>query len=113
MMPNIDPRTLKNMMAKMGIKSSEVNADKVVISCADRDIIITEPQVTMIEAQGTKSFQIAGTITEEEKHISLEISEDDIKMVMESTGASEEQAKEALKKSEGDIAKAILELKQN
>ncbi|MCL5680101.1 MAG: nascent polypeptide-associated complex protein [Candidatus Marsarchaeota archaeon] len=113
MMPNIDPRTLKNMMAKMGIKSSEVEAEKVVISCADRDIIITEPQITMIEAQGTTSFQIAGTITEQEKQVSIETSEDDVKMVMESTGAGEEEAKAALEKSGGDIAKAILELKHD
>ncbi len=112
MMPNIDPRTLKSMMAKMGIKSSELNADKVIISCADRDIVITDPQVTMIEAQGTKSFQIAGTITENEKSVSIEISEDDVKMVMESSGASEENARKALEDSDGDIAKAILELKK-
>ncbi|OJI07796.1 MAG: hypothetical protein BK997_02170 [Candidatus Micrarchaeum sp. ARMAN-1] len=112
MMPNIDPRTLKSMMAKMGIKSSELNADKVVISCADKDIVITDPQVTMIEAQGTKSFQIAGTITENEKSVSIEIGEDDVKMVMESSGASEEDARKALEDSNGDIAKAILELKK-
>jgi nascent polypeptide-associated complex subunit alpha len=112
MMPNIDPRTLKSMMAKMGIKSSELNADKVIISCADKDIVITDPQVTMIEAQGTKSFQIAGTITENEKSVSIEISEDDVKMVMESSGASEEDARKALEDSNGDIAKAILELKK-
>ncbi|QRF74446.1 Nascent polypeptide-associated complex protein [Candidatus Micrarchaeum sp.] len=112
MMPNIDPRTLKSMMAKMGIKSSELNADKVVISCADKDIVITDPQVTMIEAQGTKSFQIAGTITENEKSVSIEISEDDVKMVMESSGASEDDARKALEDSNGDIAKAILELKK-
>ena len=112
MMPNIDPRTLKSMMAKMGIKSSELNADKVIISCADKDIVITDPQVTMIEAQGTKSFQIAGTITENEKSVSIEISEDDVKMVMESSGASEENARKALEDSDGDIAKAILELKK-
>ena len=112
MMPNIDPRTLKSMMAKMGIKSSELNADKVVISCADKDIVITDPQITMIEAQGTKSFQIAGTITENEKSVSIEISEDDVKMVMESSGASEEDARKALEESNGDIAKAILELKK-
>ncbi|OJI07715.1 MAG: hypothetical protein BK997_02285 [Candidatus Micrarchaeum sp. ARMAN-1] len=111
-MPNIDPRTLKSMMAKMGIKSSELNADKVVISCADKDIVITDPQVTMIEAQGTKSFQIAGTITENEKSVSIEISEDDVKMVMESSGASEDDARKALEDSNGDIAKAILELKK-
>lgn len=112
MMPNIDPRTLKSMMAKMGIKSSELNADKVVISCADKDIVITDPQITMIEAQGTKSFQIAGTITENEKSVSIEISEDDVKMVMESSGASEDDARKALEDSNGDIAKAILELKK-
>ncbi|MEM3883524.1 MAG: nascent polypeptide-associated complex protein [Methanothrix sp.] len=112
MMPNIDPRTLKSMMAKMGIKSSELNADKVVISCADKDIVITDPQVTMIEAQGTKSFQIAGTITENEKSVSIEISEDDVKMVMGSSGASEDDARKALEDSNGDIAKAILELKK-
>ena len=112
MMPNIDPRTLKSMMAKMGIKSSELNADKVIISCADKDIVITDPQVTMIEAQGTKSFQIAGTITENEKSVSIEISEDDVKMVMESSGASEDDARKALEDSNGDIAKAILELKK-
>ena len=100
------------MMAKMGIKSSELNADKVIISCADKDIVITDPQVTMIEAQGTKSFQIAGTITENEKSVSIEISEDDVKMVMESSGASEEDARKALEDSNGDIAKAILELKK-
>lgn len=112
MMPNIDPRTLKSMMAKMGIKSSELNADKVIISCADKDIVITDPQVTMIEAQGTKSFQIAGTITENEKSVSIEISEDDVKMVMGSSGASEDDARKALEDSNGDIAKAILELKK-
>ena len=111
MMPNIDPRTLKNMMTKMGIKSSEVDAEKVVISCADKEIVITDPQITMIEAQGTKSFQISGIITENEKRIELEISDDDIKMVMESSGASDEDARKALEKSGGDIAKAILELK--
>lgn len=112
MMPNIDPRTLKSMMAKMGIKSSEVNAEKVVITCPDKEIVITEPQITMIEAQGTKSFQIAGIITENEKQVNLEISEDDIKMVAESSGASESEAREALELSKGDIAKAILELKK-
>ncbi|MCL5102417.1 MAG: nascent polypeptide-associated complex protein [Candidatus Marsarchaeota archaeon] len=113
MMPNIDPRTLKSMMAKMGIKSSEVSADKVVISCPDKEIVITDPQVTRIEAQGTVSFQIAGNVEENEKHVSLEISEDDVKMVMESSGASESEAKEALEKNDGDIAKAILELKKD
>ncbi|MCL4371705.1 nascent polypeptide-associated complex protein [Candidatus Marsarchaeota archaeon] len=113
MMPNIDPRTLKSMMAKMGITSSEVEADKVVIACSDKDIIISNPQITKIEAQGTVSFQISGDISEQPRDITLEISQDDVKVVMDSTGVSEEKARESLEETKGDIAKAILMLKEN
>ena len=51
MMPNIDPRTLKNMMSKMGIKSEDVKSHKVIIECEDKDIVIDMPQITKIEMQ--------------------------------------------------------------
>ena len=73
MMPNIDPRTMKNMMAKMGIKSTEIPASKVVIESDGKNIVITNPQVTMIEAQGTTSFQISGDVTEQKAHVEVEI----------------------------------------
>ncbi|MCL5262612.1 MAG: nascent polypeptide-associated complex protein [Candidatus Marsarchaeota archaeon] len=114
MMPNIDPRTLKSMMAKMGIKSTEIDARSVVIDCQDRQIVITNPQVTQIEAQGTLSFQVAGNVEEHAKgdeHAEPEITEDDIKLVMEKTGESDAaKVKEALERNNGDIAAAILEL---
>ncbi|MCL5100108.1 MAG: nascent polypeptide-associated complex protein [Candidatus Marsarchaeota archaeon] len=114
MMPNIDPRALKSMMAKMGIKSTEIDARSVVIDCQDRQIVITNPQVTQIEAQGTVSFQVAGEVEErakEQEHAAAEITDDDVKLVMERTGESDAaKVKEVLEKNNGDLAAAILEL---
>ena len=67
MMPNIDPRQLKRMMDSMGIKSSEIKAGRVVIEGAEMDIVIENPQVTQINAQGNVSFQISGDIKEVER----------------------------------------------
>ena len=42
---------MNQMMAKMGIKSSEINASEVIIKCPDKDIIVSEPQILQIDAQ--------------------------------------------------------------
>ena len=39
MIPNIDPRQLKKVMDRMGIKSESIDASRVVIETADKDII--------------------------------------------------------------------------
>lgn len=111
-MPNMDPRTMKNLMIKMGIKSSDINANKVVIETSDKNIVITNPQVTKIEAQGVTSFQIMGEISEVGSKHEIEITEDDINTVAEQTGITDrEKIKEALMNSDGDIAEAIIKLK--
>ena len=113
MMPNMDPRALKSLMSKMGIKSSEVNADSVTIACSDRDILISNPQVTRIEAQGMVSFQISGDIEEKEKSVNVEITDEDIRMVMEKAGIDDrDKAERALKDTNGDIAEAIMRIKE-
>ncbi len=102
----LDPKKMQQMMRQMGIKSDEIPATKVTIETeSGTTLIIENPQVTQITMQGQKSFQIAGDVRTEEKS-----SGDDIKLVMEKTGCSEEQAKDALEKSKGDIAEAILSL---
>lgn len=110
MMPNMDPRAMKGMLAKMGIRTTEIGALRVVIECADKDIVIEDPQVTEIAAQGSVSYQIAGNVKNIEKAVTMEITSDDIQMVMEKTGTTKENAEQALKESEGDIAAAILSL---
>ncbi len=115
MMPNMDPRALKKMMERMGIRSEEIDALRVTIETRDKNILIDNPQVTLINAQGSSSFQITGDISETEKSDSEslpEISEDDVKVVMEQSGTTdEEKARDALTKSKGNIAEAIMALK--
>ncbi len=115
-MPNMDPKQMKSIMEKMGIKSTDVEAMRVVIECPDRRIVISEPQVTRIEAQGAVTFSVAGNISEEApesaKEEKTEITEDDVKLVMEQSGVHDaERAKSALEESNGDIASAIMRLK--
>ncbi len=112
MMPNMDPRALKRMMDSMGMKTTEINASRVVIEGSDRNIIIESPNVTMVEMQGSTSFQITGVVSEAEKEqAKMEVTEDDIAMVREKTGASDDAIKKALEETNGDIAEAILKLK--
>ncbi|MEM0149438.1 MAG: nascent polypeptide-associated complex protein [Candidatus Micrarchaeaceae archaeon] len=109
MMPNLDPRTMKNLMAKMGIKTAEIEASRVVIELPDKDIIILNPQVTEINAQGVTSFQISGEISESEKEGATVITEEDISMVAEKTGIEDKAlVRKALEEAKGNIAEAIL-----
>lgn len=112
MMPNLDPKALKSMMDKMGIKSTEIPASKVTIECTDKQIIINNPQIMEINAQGNVSFQISGDIIEGAiEEPKAEITEDDIKTVMEQTGSDHGIAKSALDATNGDIAEAIINIK--
>jgi nascent polypeptide-associated complex subunit alpha len=103
----MDPKKMQAMMRQMGIKSEDISSHRVIIETESGSIIIDEPQVVQITMQGQKSFQISGTVRTEVK-----ISEEDVKMVMEQAGCSEAEAKDALEKSGGDIAQAILSLSE-
>ena len=107
MFPGMGPKNLEAMMKKMGIKTENISADEVIIK-GEKTIVIKEPQITLMEIKGQKTFQIIGRI--EEVKEAGKVKEEDIELVMEKTGASREKAVEALEKSQGDIAKAILSL---
>jgi nascent polypeptide-associated complex subunit alpha len=111
MFPNVDPKALKGMLDKLGIKSRSIDSDNVVIHCSDRDIVIDEPEVTLIEGQGMQNFQISGKVSEVAKG-NVEVSEDDIRLVQEQTGVEDTALiKKTLEETGGDIAEAILILK--
>lgn len=103
----MNPKQMQKMMAQLGIKNVDIPATRVVIEKPDGQIIINKPSVTLIEMQGQKSFQIAGTVTEE---AAAAFSEEDVRMVQAQTGATKEAAEAALKETQGDIAQAILKL---
>jgi len=99
----MDPKKMQAMMKQMGIQSDDIPATSVVIETESEKMTILDPQVVKITMQGQESFQITGTVQVEEK-----TSSEDIKMVMEQAGCSEDEAKSALEKTGGDIAEAIL-----
>jgi len=102
----VDPRKMEQMMRQMGIKQRKIDAKKVVIETDEGNYIVESPDVTEIDMKGQKSLQITGDMKFESS-----ISEEDIKMVMEQAECTEDQARDALKKANGDIAEAILILK--
>lgn len=112
MFPGMNPRKMQQMMKKMGMQQEEIPASEVIIKTEDKEIVITEPSVSKINMMGQETFQISGEIHEREKETAAEISEEDVKTVVEQAGCSKEEAKKALEESSGDIAEAILKLKK-
>ena len=110
MMPGMNPRKMQQMMKKMGIAQTEVDATEVIIKCSDREIIITEPSVSIVKAMGNEQYTISGTVQERALDNSPEINEDEIKTVMDQANVDENKAKEALESADGNIAKAIMDI---
>jgi len=110
MMPGkINPRQMNQMMKKLGINVKEIeNVQKVVIQTDTKDYIFDNAEVTMMDAQGQRTFQISGRpriVERQEKPL-----KEDIELIVQQTGKSAEEAKKALEQSNGDIAEAILKL---
>ena len=104
----LNPKQLEKAMKQMGMKMENIEAEEVIIKTQGKDIVITNPQVSKVNMMGQDTFQITGEISERPKE---KFSQEDIKIIMEKTGVSEEQAKEVLEET-GDIAESILRLKE-
>ncbi len=109
MFPKINPRQLEKAMKQMGIKQEEIDATEVIIKTHDKELVIRNPHVAKVNMMGQESLQITGSIEERDLK---PYKEEDVKTVMEQANCSEKEAKEALEKSKGDLAEAILSLKQ-
>ncbi len=103
----MNPKAVKQAMKKMGIKQENIDAHEVIIKTSDKNIIIRNPSVQKVNMMGEDSFQISGQVSEESP-----INEDDINTVMEQASCSKEKALEALEKSNGDLAEAIMSLQE-
>jgi len=104
----MDPRQLQKMMQQMGIKTEKIEANRVIIEKDEERIILHNPNVVKMEAQGETSFQITcGKV--EVKPI---IPAGDIDLVMQQANVSKERAASALEGTDGDVAEAIMKLKK-
>ncbi|MEM0466491.1 MAG: nascent polypeptide-associated complex protein [Candidatus Thermoplasmatota archaeon] len=110
MMPGrINPRQMNQMMKRLGINVKNIeNVQKVIIQTDSKEYIFDQVEVTVMDVQGQKTYQIMGTPKIIDKTVDTQ--KEDIKLIMEQTGKSEEEARKALKETNGDIAEAILRL---
>ncbi len=107
----MNPRKMQQMMKQLGIQQVEIPATEVIIKTKDKNIIITNPSVAKVNIMGQENFQISGDAHEEELSTAPDISDEDVKTVMEQAGADKNTARKAIEEANGDLAEAILNLK--
>lgn len=108
----LNPKDIQKAMQRFGIQQQEVPAIKVIIELEDKRMIFAEPKVAKVNMMGDDVFQLSGQFVEEEKNTEPEINEEDIETVMNQANVAKEKAIDAIKESKGDLAKAILTLKE-
>lgn len=115
---------MNQMMKQLGIDVVDIDDVKeVVIRTATKDIVFDAPSVTIMTAQGQKTYQVVGSPKVIQKGAApapaktaptpppkLEISEDDVNLVAAQSGKRPSDARKALEETNGDIAEAILKL---
>ncbi len=110
----MNPKQLKQMqraMKQMGMDMKDVKgATEVIIKFKDKEIVINNPKVNLMDFMGQKTYQITGKPKERKLETKLEIPDDDIELVSAQTGVSKEDAEKALKETNGDLAEAIMRL---
>ncbi len=106
----INPREMRRLMRQL--KAKEIDAYEIIIKTPDGDYIIEEPQVMAMEIQGQKMLQVIGEMKKlerkEEKEEAPLYTDEDVQLVMQQTGCSEEEARKALEEANGEPAEAII-----
>lgn len=132
----LDPRKMEQMMKQMGIDTEELDAEEIVIRTGEEELVFTDAEVTVIQAQGQETYQIVGEPETREAGAGSSAGEDaaiesadipaddseersssdpavepqDIEIVAMRTGASENEARDALEAADGDLASAVEKL---
>jgi len=126
-------RQVRRRMQQQGIEMDQVDATRVVIEGPEKSYVIENPEIILMKQMGQEFYQIVGEAEEypsneisisfgettggkveemeEEIKIKPEITENDILLVAAQANVDKEEARAALEDCEGDIAKAILFLK--
>ena len=122
----MDPRRMNQMMKQLGIDVVDIeDVQEVIIRTRAKDIVFEAPSVTIMTAQGQKTYQVVGNPKVVQKGAPatsapaktapsppprLEITDDDVNLVASQSGKKPSEARKALEATNGDIAEAILKL---
>ncbi len=108
----MNPKQMKQAMQKLGIEQEDVDASKVVIHTADKRLVFTDPSVQKVDMMGQETYQVMGTPeARAAESRNPEISDDDIEAVVNKTGCSEDEARQAIEENDYDLAAAIMAVK--
>lgn len=107
----ISPRALRRMMKQMGMSMTPVEGVvEVVLRLPGKRIVLEDPEVLVVEVGGQRVYQVVPGAIREEAVVEERpaIPEEDVLLVAQQAGVSPEEAREALEKTGGDLARAIL-----
>lgn len=111
----MNDRQMKQAMKKMGIKQYAIDGvTEVIIRTKEKEIVITNADVTCMEMGGSKNYQVVGP--EFERPLGADSTpvvtfpEGDIELVMSQAGCDREKAIEALEAADGQPAEAIIKI---
>jgi nascent polypeptide-associated complex subunit alpha len=134
MMPGgrMNPRQLQLMMKRLGMTNEPVEGvEEVIIRLRDKEHHLLQPEVSIVTVQGVRTYQIVGEATVRPRSDSgagaalpaagasrhpaappppAGPPEEDVKLVMEQSGAEREDAVQALEETNGAPAEAIMRL---
>ncbi len=115
----VNPRQMRQAMKRMGIEQEELDGvEEVIIRTADKEYVIRGAQVSAITAQGQKIWQVIGEpiirdradAKKAEPSQPTAIPDEDVQLVAEKAGVSEDVARKALEECGGEPAEAIIRL---
>lgn len=124
-------RQMRRRMSQQGIDMEPIDATRVIIEGSEKTMIIDQPEIFLMKQAGQEIYQVIGqakevspdnlTIksmepeinlpSEEDSEIKPTITENDIMLVATQANVDKKEAESVLKDCNGDIAKAILFLK--
>ncbi len=105
----MNPKHIKAMMKRQGIDIEDLeDVQEVIIKTASKTLVFKDAQVTCMNVQGQRTYQIAG----EPEEVTGEsgIPQEDIELVATQAGVSEAEALKALEECGGEPAEAIIKL---
>jgi nascent polypeptide-associated complex subunit alpha len=124
-------RQMRRRMQQQGIEMDQINATRVIIEGPEKSLVIEQPEVVLMKQMGQEIYQVIGEANEyepnqfpidynkseesekqiEDMEIKPMITENDIMLVASQANVERAEAEAVLNECEGDIAKAILLLK--
>jgi nascent polypeptide-associated complex subunit alpha len=109
MLPGMNPKKMKQMMKQLGMQVEQIeDVSQIVITTPKGQYIFDNAEVSAMTMQGVTTYQVLGEPRFEPA--APLIPAEDVRLVVDQTGATEEAAKKVLAETKGDIAEAIMRL---